>query len=137
MNELTTKNWSKVKDRGNTTATFAISCIIQVDHKAPLDIHCSGNHNLDGLEFLYFSKRFVVNSQTIIASAKAIKYPKKLFWRILVIELAWVANALNNKIEVETGILNLVKIRRTTGAKTCKNLNCSGASFKPFEANLS
>ena len=37
-----------------------------------------------------------------MAIKNAIKYPKKLLERILVMELAWVANALSNKIEVES-----------------------------------
>tara|TARA_Y100000741_G_C18194475_1_gene534948 strand:- start:15 stop:176 length:162 start_codon:yes stop_codon:yes gene_type:complete len=53
-----------------------------------------------------------------MAIKNAIKYPKKLLERILVMELAWVANALSNKIEVDTGILNLVIINNATGAKT-------------------
>ena len=55
---------------------------------------------------------------------------------IKVTPLAFVAKALKSKIDVDTGIFSLVIINKATGAKTCKNLNDSGASFKPFEASL-
>ena len=73
---------------------------------------------LEGFDFLNFSKILVVKIHTKMAIKNAIKYPKKLLERILVMELAWVANALSNKIEVDTGILNLVIINNATGAKT-------------------
>ena len=50
---------------------------------------------------------------------------------MLTIELALVVKALNNNMEVDTGIFNLVKTRSIAGAMTCKKLKLVGASFNP------
>src|SRR5699024_12246282 len=105
-------------------------------HKQPRVIHWITTQYFHGLPLKYFLTKEPMKNQTAIALKKAMKYPVKLFSITLQTALASVAKTFNKRNVVDTGILNLVRIKRIKGADSCKKVKLVGASLKPLEDNL-
>ena len=87
------------------------------------------------LQKTYFFDAFATNKKKISQRPKAKKYPLKLFARTLPTASVLAANDVNRINVVDTGILNLVSIKRNIGAATCRKWNSVGAISNPFAAN--